>query len=140
MNRNYQIVNGIYLVQASHELDLHNNFDFKDLNYSVEERKLVLNWVRSKGDWVSSDTPRALSIEFIGVSEFRFMPRDSEMPFTEDDCVNSFGYWVDEDWAEGVMVVEPNQKAEAHWLTAIDFMSGAVLVVQAESTNAKVMA
>lgn len=68
------------------------------------------------------------------------MPRDSEMPFTEDDCVNSIGYWVNEDWAEGVIIVEPNQKAEPHWLTAIDFMSGAVLAVQAVGANAKVMA
>lgn len=64
MNRNFEIVDGIYLVQKSHELDLHNNFDFKRLDYSVEERKLVLNWQRSKGAWVSSDTPQALTIEF----------------------------------------------------------------------------
>jgi len=140
MNRNFEIVDGIYLVQESHELDLHNNFDFKDLDYSVEKRKLVLNWQRSEGDWVSSDTPKALIVEFNEVSEFRFMPRDSEIPFTEDDCINSFGYWVDEDWAEGVIMVEPNQEVESEWLTAIDFMSGAVLAVQAESANAKVMA
>ena len=140
MNRDFEIVDGIYLVQAGHELDLHNNFDFKNLNYSVEERKLVLNWERSKGDWVSEDTPKALSLVFNRVSEFRFMPRDLEKPFTEDDCVNSIGYWVDEEWAEGVIMVELNQKAEAHWLTAIDFMSGAVIAVQAEVANAKVLA
>ena len=140
MNRNFEIVDGIYLVQDCHELDLHNNFDFKNLDYSVEERKLVLNWQRSEGDWVSLDTPKALSIEFNEVSEFRFVPRDSDIPFKEDDCVNSFGYLVDEDWAEGVIMVEANQKPESHWLTAIDFMSGAVLAVQAESADAKVLA
>ena len=140
MNRNFKIVDGIYLVQESHELDLHNNFDFKNLDYSVEKRKLILNWQRSEGDWVSSDTPKELSIKFNEVSEFRFMRRDSKIPFTEDDCINSFGYWVDEDWAEGVIMVEANQEAEPEWLTAIDFMSGAVLAVQAESANAKVMA
>ena len=140
MNRDFEIVDGIYLVKDDHELDLHNNFDFKSLNYSVEERKLVLSWERSKGDWVTSDNPKELSIEFVEVSEFRFMPRDSDIPFTEDDCVNSIGYWVDEEWAEGVIRLELNQKAEPHWLTAIDFMSGAVLAVQAGSANAKVMA
>ncbi len=140
MNRNYEIVDGIYLVQGSYELDLHNNFDFKNLEYSIAERKLVLTWERSKGDWVSLDTPKVLTIEFKEVSEFRFMPRDSEMPFTEDDCINSFGYWVDEDWADGVIMVEPNQTAEPQWLTAIDFMSGAVVAVQAESANAAVLA
>lgn len=140
MKRNFKIVDGIYLVQDSHELDLHNNFDFKKLDYSVEKRSLVLYWQRSKGDWVSSETPAKLTIEFKEVSEFRFMPRDSEAPFTEDNCINSFGYWVDEDWAEGVIMVEPNQKAEPNWLTAIDFMSGAILVVQAESAHAKIIA
>lgn len=140
MKRDFEIVHGIYLVQSVHELDLHNNFDFKNLSYSVEERKLVLKWERSGGDWVSPDKPEAVSIEFIEVSEFFFSPRDSKVPFTEDNCVNSIGYWVDEDWAEGVITVEPNQKAEPNWLTAIEFMSGAVVAVQAESANAKVTA
>ncbi|WP_043315426.1 hypothetical protein [Microbulbifer sp. HZ11] len=140
MNRNFKIVDGIYLVLEGYELDLHNNFDFTNLDYSVEYRKLVLNWQRSNGDWVSPDTPKALAVEFKEVSEFRFMPRDSEVPFTEDDCVNSFGYWVDEDWADGIIMVEPNQTAEPHWLTAVDFMSGAVLAVQAERASAKVTA
>jgi hypothetical protein len=140
MKRDFEIVDGIYLVQERLELDLHNNFDFKGLHYAVEERRLVLTWQRSKGDWVGSDAPSALIIEFKEVSEFRFMPRDPEIPFTEDDCVSSFGYWVDEDWAAGVIVVEGNQKTEPQWLTAIDFMSGAVLAVQAESASAKVVA
>lgn len=140
MNRNFKVVDGIYLVLEGYELDLHNNFDFINLDYSVEHRKLVLNWQRSNGDWASIDTPKALAIEFKEVSEFRFMPRDSEMPFTEDDCINSLGYWVDEDWAKGVIMVEPNQAAEPHWLTAIAFMSGAVLAVQAENASAKVTA
>ena len=140
MNRDYEIIDGIYLVQDSYELDLHNNFDFKSLDYSVSERRVVLHWERSNGDWVSSETPKGLEIEFSGVSEFRFMPRDSDIPFTEDDCINSIGYWVDEDWAEGVITVGPNQKTESQWLTAIDFMSGAVIAVQAESASAKVTA
>ena len=140
MNRNYEIVDGIYLVQGKHELDMHNNFDFKNLEYSVKARKLILNWLRSEGEWVSSNTPKTVTIEFAEVSEFRFMPRDPEIPYTEDDCINSFGYWVDEDWVEGVIMVEPDQKADPHWLTAIDFMSGAVLAVQAGSSNVKIMA
>ena len=81
--------------------------------------------------------PKSLAIEFNDVSEFRFMPRDSTVPFTEDNCVASVGYWVDEDWAAGIITVAPDQSAEPHWLTAIEFMSGAVLAVQAGSANAK---
>ena len=140
MNRNYEIVEGIYLVQGEYELDLHNNFNFSGFDYSIAERELELNWIRSDGDWVSSAIPQSVRITFIQVSEFRFMPREQGVPFTEDDCINSIGYWVDEDWAEGVIMAEPNQKVEPQWLTAIDFMSGAVLAVQAESADATVKA
>lgn len=140
MKRSYEILDGIYLVQDGYELDLHNNFDFVRLEYSLVERKLLLLWKRSNGNWVNSNTPKTLTIEFTEVGEFRFMPRDPEIPFTEDDCLDSFGYWVDEDWANGVVLVGPTQEPDPKWLTAIAFMSGAVLAIQAESSNAAILA
>jgi hypothetical protein len=97
-----------------------------------------LRWRRSKGEWVSPETPAGLSIEFREVSEFRFQPRDAALPFTEDACMNSFGYWTDEDWAAGVIVLKPNQAPDPKWLTAIDFMSGAVIAVQPASAHARI--
>lgn len=138
MKRDFEIIDGIYLVQSSHELDLHNNFDFIEFNYSVKNRLLLLSWRRNDGEWVASGTPESVIIEFREVSEFRFTPRDSKLPFTEDDCINSFGYWVDEDWIEGVIMLELNQTPEPNWLTAIDFMSGAVISVQASSAHARI--
>ena len=35
MRRDFEIKDGIYLAQAPHELDLHNNFDFCGLHYSA---------------------------------------------------------------------------------------------------------
>lgn len=140
MRRDFKIVDGITLLQGSHVLDLHNDFDFKSLDYSVAQHKLALHWQRSEREVVSSGLASRLSLKFDKVSEFRFMPRDSEKPFTEDECVNSFGYWPDQDWAEGLIVLEPHQEAEPQWLTAIDFMFGAVLAVQAQTVNAKIIA
>lgn len=77
---------------------------------------------------------------FSDVSHFRFLPRNSKVPFTEDDCLSSFGYWTDEDWAEGLIILDPVQTPEPNWLTALDFMSGAVIIVQAESANAEIRA
>ena len=74
MKRDFEIVDGIYLVQSKYELDLHNNFDFLGLTYSVENRTLLLNWHRSDGEWVASGTPESVKVEFREVSEFRFMP------------------------------------------------------------------
>lgn len=140
MNRDFEITNGIYLVQSPYELDLHNNFDFQSMFYSVEARTLLLRWQRSRGNWVASGTPASMSVEFRDVSEFRFQPRDPQIPFTEDDCVSSFGFWTDEDWTEDVIVVEPDQASDSSWLTAISFMSGAVIVVQAASAHARIEA
>ena len=140
MKRSYEIVGGIYLVQDGYEFDLHNNFDFVRMDYSLEERTLLLFWQRSNGNWVSSNMPKTLTIEFTQVSEFRFMPRDPEIPFTEDDCLGAFGYLVDEDWANGVVLVGPTQEPDPKWLTAIEFTSGAILAVQAESSSAAILA
>ena len=138
MRRDFEITNAIYLVQAPYELDLHNNFDFQELHYSVEQRTLLLRWRRSQGEWVTSDVPASVCVEFREVSEFRFQPRDAELPFTEDDCMSTFGYWTDENWADGIIVAEPNQTPDPKWLTAISFMSGAVIAVQAASAHARI--
>lgn len=52
MNRDYEIIDGIYLVKDGYELDLHNDFDFKNMEYMVSERKVVLRWMRSNGGGV----------------------------------------------------------------------------------------
>lgn len=139
MHRDFEITSGIYLSQGSHELDLHNDFDFQAVQYCVTNRTLSVHWRRSSGEWVASGTPAAVCVEFREVSEFRFLPRDPEMPFTEDDCVSTFGYWTDEAWAgNGVLVVDPSQTPGSSWLTAIGFMSGARILVQAGSAHALV--
>jgi hypothetical protein len=139
MQRDFTIRTGIYLVQPPHELDLHNDFDFQELRYSVARRTVLFRWQRSERDGVSTNRPASVTIEFRGVTEFRFRARDSDLPFTEDDCLSSFGYWTDEDWAEGsVMICE--EAADERWLTAIEFMSGAIVLVQAESAHATIVA
>ena len=140
MEHDFDIKGGIYLCQPPHELDLHNNFDFCGLHYSIEDRVLSLHWRRSTGEWISVGTPSSVSIEFREVSEFRFLPRDAELPFTEDDCVATFGYWTDEPWADGVFMTDPSQKPDPRWLTAIEFMSGAMIGVRAVSAHARIAA
>jgi len=140
MKRNFEIKDGIYIKIDTKEYDLHNDYDFKVVNYSIEERILTLAWKRSSGEWVSHDLPASLTVTFSEVSEFRFMPRDKELPFTEDDCLNSFGYWVDEEWAQGVMILSDGQEPEASWLTALDFMSGAIITVQSKLAKLEIQA
>jgi len=140
MHHDFEIKNGIYLLQSPHELDLHNNFDFQGLDYSVEHRTLLLRWRRSHGDWVAVGTPASVSVEFREVSEFRFLPRDAELPYTEDDCISQWGYWTDEEWADGAIMTNPTQTPGTRWLTGIQFMSGATIAVQASSAHAMIAA
>lgn len=138
MNRDFDITDGIYLVQSTYELDLHNCFDFISLSYSVKDRTLELNWKRTVGARVAAGTPTSLIIEFSDVSEFRFLPRNAELPFTEDDCVDTFGFWSNEDWADGVFLVGLGQDRDPNWLTGIEFRSGAIIIVQATSAHAQI--
>jgi hypothetical protein len=41
MKRDFEVVDGAYLVQASYELDLHNNVEIFGLNYSVRIAVIV---------------------------------------------------------------------------------------------------
>lgn len=138
MIRDFAFTDVIYLVQGPHRLDLHNDFDFCGLHYSVEARTLSLNWRRSTGAWVHLSNPASVEVEFLNVSEFRFLPRDPELSFTEDDCVSTLGYWFDQDWADGVVPESPTDKPDPSWLTAISFQSGATIVVQAATAHARI--
>lgn len=140
MQRDYTIQGGITLVQPPHELDLHNDFAFLGLEYSIEQRTAVLRWRRREGTWVRPTLPASASITFQDVHELRILPRDPEMPFTEDDCVSDIGYWTDEEWASGVVLESPTQAPPPHWLTAIEFQSGAVIAVQAGAARATIEA
>ena len=138
MQRDFEIRDAIYLVQPPHELDLHNDFDFIGLEYSVDNRILSLHWRRFARGRVASESAASVSVEFREVSEFRFLPRDENIPFSEDDCLSTWGYWTDEDWADGVFIPDPTSAPDPRWLTAINFMSGATIVVQAESASARI--
>lgn len=138
MNRDFEIRDSIYLAQGPHILDLHNCYDFTGLQYSVEHCSLCLNWRRSQRDGISLSLPSSLSIEFRNVGEFRFLPRNAALPFSEDDCLRGFGYWTDEDWSDGIMILGPDQEPDPAWLTAIDFMSGAIVIVRSESAHATI--
>jgi hypothetical protein len=81
-----------------------------------------------------------VTVEFVEVTEFRFMPRDPSKPFSEDDCVNCVGYWSDQaDWAHGVFEAGPGTSPDPQWLMAIEFMSGAVVAVQSSSAHASIV-
>ena len=144
MAEHFTLKNSIYLVAGGKELDLHNNYDFVGLDYSIANRILVLRWLRSPGDWVSLDSPCEVELEYRDVARFEFRPRDPEMPFTEDDCLWDAGYWREAGWPDGVSSVSDSSvfstdaEPEKDWLRAFLFHSGAMVLIGADEAHAKI--
>lgn len=138
MQTDFKIRQGIYLIKGDLTLDLHNDFDFEGIDYSIVERSISLKWKRSARESVSLNLPSSIRLDFLEVSEFRFYPRNSEIPFTEDNCLNCAGYWTDEEWCDGVFLSENGAVLDSQYLTAFEFMSGAIVIFRAERAAALV--
>jgi hypothetical protein len=144
MEEHFTIKKSIYLVAGGEELDLHNNYDFVGLDYSIANRVLVLRWLRSSGDWVSLDAPSEVKLEYRDVARFEFRPRDPEMPFTEDDCLWSAGYWREAGCPDGIAsgsdsgVFFTDAEPEEGWFRSFQFHSGAIVLVGAGEAHAKI--
>jgi hypothetical protein len=136
MTSDFEVGHGIYIVQGNYKLDLHNNFAFLEVQYSVADRKASLYWRRRSDNWVPPESPAMLSITFEEVKEFRFLRRDPEMPFTEDDCLSTMGYLTDEPWSQGHVLLTADP--ERDWLTAFEFQSGAVIALRADRASARI--
>lgn len=107
--------------------DLHNNFDFQSISYDVSKRNVQLVWIKSVGDWVPKGLPESIVLVFDGVSSVKLKERDSEMPYTEDDCINTIGFASpeNEDYCS-------HEQFEDTWCLVMDFMSGASIKIQSD--------
>ena len=131
---NYNIANDfIALEYGDLYLDLHNNLDFVGLEYNLLERTLLLKWVKSSGEWVSSNTPERVVLAFHGVNLFKSKERDSSIPFTEDNCLESIGFIHNQliEELEGFSSASPLEHTEH---LNISFASGFAVKIGAESS------
>ena len=122
----------IALERGSDYFDLHNNFDFQGLAYSSAQRTLELRWSRGAGNWVKPTEPSELRLVFAGVYLFKAHERDAEIPFTEDDCLDSIGFIWDNLLSE-MHGYTSNQSGEGCMHLNAMFMSGFSIKVGAES-------
>ncbi len=106
-----------------HYYDLHNNADFQSVIYNVEEKTTILIW-RYPGEWFLSDESpfkkdktflasndiedlvRMIAFRFKNVTRYEVIPRDPEMPYTEDNCLSQILTFDDDDFNENVLVFE----------------------------------
>jgi hypothetical protein len=88
---NFEIIATYALKIGKRHIDLHNCFDFAGFSYAPKNRLLVLNWKQSKGDWVASDEPKALSLIHKQTS---FIKIEKDSSIVEDDnCLGYLGYY-----------------------------------------------
>jgi hypothetical protein len=136
VEKDFAFKDGIYLVTRDHELDLHNEFDFTEVRYSVRDRTVSLSWVGGSNGSRSVANPVSIRLDFVEVSEFRFMPRDPELPFTEDFCLHAAGYWIEDERIDGVAI--PESEPGPEWFTAFEFISGAIIALKAARATTRI--
>lgn len=115
-------------------IDLHNNFDFKGLEYDVSNRVLRLHWALGAGDWIPKNSPAEIQLVFRGVYLFKAKERDSQLPFSEDDCLSTLGFIGNDliNEVEGFCDLQPSENT-TH--LNISFMSGFALKVGCETAT-----
>ncbi len=121
-------------------MDLHNDFSFDGFSYNPLARTLNLGWTRLQEEWVENNVPKSLHIEFTNVCELAFDPRDTDMPFSEDDCVSWFCL------SDYVSIGEDTEGLKQYWeddakphILVIGFQSGSTLRICAETAKAEIV-
>jgi len=138
---NYQNLNpftggDIEIKSLGHCYDLHNNADFYEIRNDVRNREVILIW-KYPGEWYLKEgqkhwkenekylekndlveKTRFIALIFSGVSCFEIRPRDSEIPFSEDNCL------------AGMYNFDMKSEKEA---LVFEFMSGMEIIIDAEN-------
>lgn len=127
----------IAVVRGDDRFDLHNNFDFQSMSYAPTQRTLELHWRRGTGSWVKASDPPALSLSFSGVYLFKAKERDPELPFTEDDCLDTIGFMWDDLVAE-MLAFSSNRPTKGRTHFIANFVSGFSIKVGATSATLRV--
>ncbi|WP_087026563.1 hypothetical protein [Thaumasiovibrio subtropicus] len=137
ISQNFSWSSSIHLKHESIEYDLHNDFDFKEYSYSIETKSVNLIWKRGVGSWVNKNQPEYIILTINGVFQAEVRPRDSDMSFTEDNCLSSFGFIANENWCDGQFWTECDPDEE--WLWSFYFQSGAEIVLGAKSATVQIV-
>jgi hypothetical protein len=111
----------------SERFDLHNCFDFVDFAYDVAQRTVTLRWIPNQ--YASPHQRRPLIVEMRGVYHVSSSPRDPELPYSEDACLNSVGLLP----PSAPMLDSVQDSAPADWHHVFAFTSGFMLRIGAES-------
>lgn len=74
---NFLVDNNYALDVDGRHIDLHNNFDFENVEYSIKKNRVSVSWVKTIGDWVQADEPEHVRIVFENVLFFKIQTGSS---------------------------------------------------------------
>jgi hypothetical protein len=133
MRANFEIEQTIAIASGDSCFDLHNCFDFVGFQYLPSHREASFEWERTQAPRVPDGLPARLFLVFDGVSNFAVRRRDDEMPFTEDDCVESISFLPPELDADFDSIC-PEYRSDSEHMR-IGFQSGACVKIWADSVR-----
>ena len=76
---------------------------------------MILKWHRLPDVCVDQKLPAYVELHMSEVTQVTVGPRDPSQPYSEDDCLASFGYDSDEEWAHGQFWVDGKADNEWRW-------------------------
>lgn len=89
----FSIVEGLTkILLEGQELDLHNDYEFTQIDYRIAARRLQLHWVRSSGDWVRPSMPPALTLICAGVHVLKIRESGEDEHVNGEKCLSSIGF------------------------------------------------
>lgn len=89
----FSIVKGwTTILLEGQEIDLHNDYEFTHIDYSIAARRLQLHWARSAGDWVRPSMPAALTLVCAGVHMLKIRESDEDEHVNGEKCLSSIGF------------------------------------------------
>jgi len=129
---NFKLIDSIGIELDGVYLDLHSNFDFVKLSYDIDGRCVEFDWNKNAGDWAHKEQFERLKLIFKSVDIFCVHPRDSEKPFSEDDCLSYIGYLHPDDLSlmNGFL---PPEQSEENYHMILGFESGLVVKIFSKS-------
>ena len=130
--RNFQIKDGYQVVISGFKLDVHNDYDFVDLEFNGTSRLVTMAWKKTNGGWVQKNTPEGFrlifeSTELIYVTE-------PKTRISEGETLSFVGFLHPEDFATMDGYLE-HQDADRSWHMIFGFENGSSIKLFARSVR-----
>jgi hypothetical protein len=98
MTSNFELNENWSITFEGRHIDLHNNFDFIGYDYDISKRQMILNWTKSKGDWILENELNNLSVIHSNVNFLNIMYDNVQYEFPDDDkCLEFISFFPSAD-------------------------------------------